>query len=200
MWLLTKSTYSEISDHEKQDLCWVRKFECRYYDKSFKCDAQFSTPKELKMHVFTNHINTELKKSAPLEVPAETKHCFKCPFINVCDYKTTEKEEFSKHIQIHIQKTQRDVPRFDSVMTVTCKSIPAKMYKDKFESGGKGKCILYQKQWLTPNHFEEMVGSKSKKYKSSIKCLGRPLGDFVESGQLIPTILHRQNRSSNDVK
>ena len=199
----------EKSYHEKQELSledrvinvsWVGKYECKYHEKSFKCEAQFSTQKELKVHVITNHINPELKKSTPLVVPTETKPCFKCPFINVCDYKTTEKEEFSKHIQIHIQKTQRDVPRFDSVMTVTCKSIPAKMYKDKFESGGKGKCILYQKQWLTPNHFEELAGSKSKKYKSSIKCLGRPLSEFLESGKLIPTILHCENRKSNDVK
>ena len=60
------------------------------------------------------------------------------------------------------------------------------MYKEKFESGSKGKCILYQLEWLTPNQFEEIAGSKSKKYLSSIKCLGRPLSEFVKSGELIP--------------
>ena len=44
----------------------------------------------------------------------------------------------------------------DSLLTVTCRSIPAKMYKEKFESGSKGKCILYQLEWLTPNQCEEI--------------------------------------------
>ena len=99
---------------------------------------------------------------------------------------------------------QKDSPRFDSVMTVTCKSMTAKMYKDKFESGGKGKCILFQQEWLTPNRFEEMAGSKSRKYLASIKCLGRPLSEFVESGELVPTLLHRERKKSpkksNDIK
>ena len=99
---------------------------------------------------------------------------------------------------------KKDSPRFDSVMTVTCKSMTAKMYKEKFESGGKGKCILFQQEWWTPNRFEEMAGSKSRKYLASIKCLGRPLGEFVESGELIPTLLHRERKKSpkksNDIK
>ena len=99
---------------------------------------------------------------------------------------------------------QKDSPRFDSVMTVTCKSMTAKMYKEKFESGGKGKCILFQQEWLTPNRFEEMAGSKSRKYLASIKCLGRPLGEFVGSGELTPTLLHRERKKSpkksNDIE
>ena len=99
---------------------------------------------------------------------------------------------------------KKDSPRFDSVMTVTCKSLTAKMYKEKFESGGKGKCILFQQEWLTPNCFELMAGSKSRKYLASIKCLGRPLSEFVESGELIPTLLHRERKKSpkksNDIK
>ena len=103
-----------------------------------------------------------------------------------------------------IHYLKKDSPRFDSVMTVTCKSMTAKMYKEKFESGGKGKCILFQQEWWTPNRFEEMAGSKSRKYLASIKCLGRPLGEFVESGELIPTLLHRERKKSpkksNDIK
>ena len=78
----------------------------------------------------------------------------------------------------------------DSPLTVTCRSIPAKMYKEIFESGSKGKCTLYQLERLTPNQFEEIAGSKSKKYLSSIKCLGRPLCEFVKSRELIPVSLN----------
>ena len=78
------------------------------------------------------------------------------------------------------------------------------MYKEKFESGGKGKCILFQQEWYTPNSFELMAGSKSRKYLASIKCLGRPFSEVVESGELVPTLLHRERKKSpkksNDIK
>ena len=60
----------------------------------------------------------------------------------------------------------------------------AELYKDIFESGGKGKSILFESEWLTPNDFEIRVGSKAKKYLSSIKCQGKPLRYFVDSGEL----------------
>ena len=70
------------------------------------------------------------------------------------------------------------------VMQVRCKSIPALLYVNKYESGSKGKCILVGDEWLTPNEYEEKSGSKAKKYLSSIKCLGRPLRAYVNSGEL----------------
>lgn len=70
-------------------------------------------------------------------------------------------------------------------MQVRCKSISALLYVNKYESGSKGKCILVgEDQWMTPNEYEEKSGSKAKKYLSSIKCLGRPLRAYVNSGEL----------------
>ena len=69
-------------------------------------------------------------------------------------------------------------------MNVRCKSTTALMYTAKYESGSKGKCIQLGDEWLTPNEFEDRAGSKAKKYLSSIKCLGRPLRVFVNSGEL----------------
>ena len=46
------------------------------------------------------------------------------------------------------------------------------------------------RQWLTPNQFEEIAGSKAKNYLFSIKCLGWPLMNYVESGELQ---LHQPN-------
>jgi len=74
--------------------------------------------------------------------------------------------------------------RLGAVMQVRCKAISAYLYTNKYESGSKGKCILLGEEWLTPNEFEEKSGSKAKKYLSSIKCLGRPLRAFVNSGEL----------------
>ena len=74
--------------------------------------------------------------------------------------------------------------RLGAVMQVRCKAVAAFLYVNKYESGSKGKCILLGDEWLTPNEFEEKSGSKAKKYLSSIKCLGRPLRSFVNSGEL----------------
>jgi hypothetical protein len=82
---------------------------------------------------------------------------------------------------------QNQIPRsrLSAVMQVRCKAISAYLYVNKYESGSKGKCILLGEEWLTPNEFEEKSGSKAKKYLSSIKCLGRPLRAFVNSGTVI---------------
>ena len=74
--------------------------------------------------------------------------------------------------------------RLGAVMQVRCKAVAAYLYVNKYESGSKGKCILLGDEWLTPNEFEEKSGSKAKKYLSSIKCLGRPLRSYVNSGEL----------------
>jgi len=76
------------------------------------------------------------------------------------------------------------------VMQVRCKSVPALLHVNRYESGSKGKCIQVQpphtlvEEWLTPNEYEEKSGSKAKDYLSSIKCLGRPLKDYVHGGEL----------------
>ena len=80
--------------------------------------------------------------------------------------------------------TPVSIPRMGPVMNVRCMSTTALMYTAKYKSGSKGKCILLGDEWLTPNEFEDCAGSKAKKYLSSIKCQGRPLRVFVNSGEL----------------
>lgn len=80
--------------------------------------------------------------------------------------------------------TTGSVSRLGSVIQVRCKSTTAKLYTNKYESGSKGKCIQLGDEWLTPNEFEDRSGSKAKKYLSSIKCMGRPLRVYVNSGEL----------------
>lgn len=74
--------------------------------------------------------------------------------------------------------------RIGNILNIRCKSTTAQLYANKYESGSKGKCILLGDEWLTPNEFEDRAGSKAKKYLSSIKCLGRPLRVYVNSGEL----------------
>ena len=86
--------------------------------------------------------------------------------------------------QNHQGSYQMQRSRLGAIMQVRCKAISAYLYVTKYESGSKGKCILLGDEWLTPNEFEEKSGSKAKKYLSSIKCLGRPLRAYVNSGEL----------------
>ena len=74
--------------------------------------------------------------------------------------------------------------RIGPIINITCKSTEAVMYTTKYESGGKGKCILFEDEWVTPTEFETRAGSKAKKYLTSIKYLGQPLRVFVNSGEL----------------
>ena len=75
-------------------------------------------------------------------------------------------------------------------MHVRCKSVPALLHVNRYESGSKGKCIQVQpphtlvEEWLTPNEYEQMSGSEAKDYLSSIECLGRPLKEYVDGGEL----------------
>lgn len=84
----------------------------------------------------------------------------------------------------HQGSFQMQRSRLGAVMQVRCKAVSAYLYTNKYESGSKGKCIMLGEEWLTPNEFEEKSGSKAKKYLSSIKCLGRPLRAYVNSGEL----------------
>merc|ERR1719336_1857172 len=87
-------------------------------------------------------------------------------------------------------KTGRGFGSNSGVMQVRCKSVPAILHVNRYESGSKGKCIqvlpphTLVEEWMTPNEYEEKSGSKAKKYLSSIKCLGRPLRAYVNSGEL----------------
>ena len=80
--------------------------------------------------------------------------------------------------------TSGSLARIGNILNIRCKSTTAQLYANKYESGSKGKCIHLGDEWLTPNEFEERAGSKAKKYLSSIKCMGRPLRVYVNSGEL----------------
>ena len=49
-----------------------------------------------------------------------------------------------------------------------------------FHSGFVGKSIEFGNKRMTPSQFEKVSGSKSKKYKRSLKISGETLGKFLE--------------------
>ena len=94
----------------------------------------------------------------------------------------------SNFVNGSLQSTkQKTLQSVGAVLDVTCRSISAEMYTAMYKSGGQGRCIKLGQEWLTPNEFERHAGAgASKKYLYSIKYLGQPLKNLVDSGKLIP--------------
>ena len=61
------------------------------------------------------------------------------------------------------------------------------LHTDKFKSGNIGECIQTGQGWMTPNKFELRAGSKSRKYKTSIRSTrqGITLQEYIEKGYLV---------------
>jgi hypothetical protein len=74
-----------------------------------------------------------------------------------------------------------------SVLPIRCKDTNAELYKSKFGSGNKGKCIKSGDQWFTPTEFEALCGrGNSKDWKRSIRFGGRTLQTLIDKGYLVP--------------
>ncbi|OXA38154.1 deformed epidermal autoregulatory factor 1 homolog isoform X2 [Folsomia candida] len=74
-----------------------------------------------------------------------------------------------------------------AVLPIRCKDTNAELYKAKFGSGNKGKCIKSGDQWFTPTEFEALCGrGNSKDWKRSIRFGGRTLQTLIDKGYLVP--------------
>ncbi|XP_048578402.1 deformed epidermal autoregulatory factor 1 homolog [Nematostella vectensis] len=73
------------------------------------------------------------------------------------------------------------------VLSVRCRNETAELHKSKLGSGGRGKCIKYNDEWMTPSEFEARCGrASSKDWKRSIRYSGRTLQTLIEEGVLTP--------------
>uniref|UniRef100_A0A0A9YCZ0 Deformed epidermal autoregulatory factor 1 n=1 Tax=Lygus hesperus TaxID=30085 RepID=A0A0A9YCZ0_LYGHE len=73
------------------------------------------------------------------------------------------------------------------VIPVRCKNTSAELHKNRFGSGGRGRCIKYGSQWYTPSEFETLCGrGSSKDWKRSIRFGGRSLQSLIDGGILMP--------------
>ncbi|XP_059055195.1 deformed epidermal autoregulatory factor 1 [Achroia grisella] len=73
------------------------------------------------------------------------------------------------------------------VLPVRCKNTSAEFHKQRFGSGGRGRCIKYGRNWYTPSEFEAKCGrGSSKDWKRSIKFGGRSIQALIDEGILTP--------------
>lgn len=73
------------------------------------------------------------------------------------------------------------------ILPICCKNISAELHKERFGSGGRGKCIIYNTTWYTPSEFEAFCGrASSKDWKRSIKFGGRSIQALIDERILTP--------------
>ncbi|GJQ79459.1 putative DNA- binding protein [Trypoxylus dichotomus] len=73
------------------------------------------------------------------------------------------------------------------VLPVRCKNTSAELHKNRFGSGGRGRCIKLGNTWYTPSEFEALCGrASSKDWKRSIRFGGRSLQTLIDEGIILP--------------
>ena len=85
------------------------------------------------------------------------------------------------------------------IFEVTCRGVKAFFHKNLFHSGGVGKCIEFQNQFLLPNEFELRAGSRAKKYKASIFYQDKPLQKLFDVGLLVDKVIRKKFVHDKDV-
>ncbi|XP_056643403.1 deformed epidermal autoregulatory factor 1-like [Diorhabda carinulata] len=74
-----------------------------------------------------------------------------------------------------------------AVLPVRCKNTSAELHKNRFGSGGRGRCIKLGSSWYTPSEFEALCGrASSKDWKRSIRFGGRSLQTLIDEGIILP--------------
>lgn len=74
-----------------------------------------------------------------------------------------------------------------AVLPVRCKNTNAELHKNRFGSGGRGRCIKLANEWYTPSEFEALCGrASSKDWKRSIRFGGRSLQTLIDEQVLRP--------------
>ncbi|XP_018324728.1 deformed epidermal autoregulatory factor 1 [Agrilus planipennis] len=73
------------------------------------------------------------------------------------------------------------------ILPVRCKNTSAELHKERFGSGGRGRCIKLGNHWYTPSEFEALCGrASSKDWKRSIRFGGRSLQTLIDEGIILP--------------
>jgi len=76
---------------------------------------------------------------------------------------------------------QLEVAARAEILSVRCREQVGQLYKSKFGSGSKGKCIKCGEKWYTPIEFEALSGRGScKDWKRSIRFHGQHLQKLIE--------------------
>jgi hypothetical protein len=101
---------------------------------------------------------------------------------------TQAKPELAHHLNHKPKKRYNvwDEQLYADVIPINCNSIIAELHKEKFGSGGKGKCIRFDNKWMTPIEFEQYCGKGNcRDWKRTLKAGGQPLINLLEDNILM---------------
>ncbi|XP_072652724.1 sp110 nuclear body protein isoform X6 [Canis lupus baileyi] len=112
-----------------------------------------------------------------------------------------------KNIPLKKKSEDETVDFLSPKLPVTCGAAKGILYKEKLKQGSSEKCIQNEAGvWFTPKEFEiEGKQANSRKWKQTVRCKGKTLGELIKKGLLLcpPRIsVKRQvkNRASLQVK
>ena len=74
-----------------------------------------------------------------------------------------------------------------SGVKIKCAGKVVELFPLKLERLGRiKKCVKYSGKWTTPIEFDNVAGSHARKWRQSIKCNGKELGDWLFDHGLEP--------------
>lgn len=83
----------------------------------------------------------------------------------------------------HTPELKPDLERGEDVLEVSCGDLRAFLYVHKLCQGSKGKSILFNENWITPNEFQKQGGRVSAKdWKRSIRHGAKSLKVLISRG------------------
>lgn len=139
-------------------------------DGSFLCETRSGKENERTVRTWVNRNSTDEVKS----------HI-------VCEPEGDSRESDGNTQQMICQSNEWVDAAHSPILSVRCKNTNAELHKQKFGSGGRGKCIKLGNTWYTPSEFEAVCGrASSKDWKRSIRFGGRSLQALIDSGLLVP--------------
>ncbi|XP_025862075.1 sp110 nuclear body protein isoform X4 [Vulpes vulpes] len=92
-----------------------------------------------------------------------------------------------KNIPLKKKSEDETVDFLSPKLPVTCGEAKGILYKEKLKQGSSEKCIQNEAGvWFTPKEFEiEGKQANSRKWKQTVRCKGKTLGELIKKGLLL---------------
>ena len=95
---------------------------------------------------------------------------------------TNNKTDEDTSLEDYVQPICKDG---ESILDIECGGNRAMLYLSKLCQGSKGRCILFNETWLTPNEFQFVSGRETAKdWKRSIRHNGKSIKLLLTKGAI----------------